>query len=83
MTLGRQIKAGRAMLDIDQRELCRLANISIVTLRRLEGSAEYSQLVAPATAQKVKVALEARGLIFLNAGELSPGAGVAIDEHIS
>ncbi|MFN3662810.1 XRE family transcriptional regulator [Yoonia sp.] len=66
------------MLGIDQRELCKLARISIVTLRRLEGPAEYAQLVSPETARKVKEVLEAHGLIFLNAGETSPGTGVAI-----
>ncbi|MBR2656631.1 MAG: hypothetical protein IKD58_09110 [Loktanella sp.] len=68
------------MLNIDQRELCKLAGISIVTLRRLEGPAEYAQLVAPQTAEKVKEVLEARGLIFLSAGEISPGAGVAVTD---
>jgi transcriptional regulator with XRE-family HTH domain len=79
MTLSaRLLKAARTLLDLSQEEVSAAADISIVTLRRLEGSGAYASMVADATAAKVRTVLEAHGAVFLEAGDPSPGPAVAL-----
>jgi transcriptional regulator with XRE-family HTH domain len=73
-----QIKAGRALLGIDQRNLADRAGVSLVTLRRLEGHAEYDNRVAAPSVQKVIAALEDMGVCFLFEGDVAGGGGVAL-----
>jgi transcriptional regulator with XRE-family HTH domain len=83
MTLSaRLLKAARNLLDLSQEEVCATAGISIVTLRRLEGSGTYPAMVSDTTAAKVRAVLEARGAMFLEAADLSPGPGVAIRHRV-
>jgi transcriptional regulator with XRE-family HTH domain len=78
MTTREQIKAGRALLGIDQRELAARAGVSIVTLRRLEGHAEYDDLVASPSVRKVTATLQSMGVAFLCDGDIATGPGVAL-----
>ncbi len=78
MITREQIKAGRALLGIDQRDLAARAGVSLVTLRRLEGHAENAGLVASTSVRKVVAALEGMGVRFLSEGDVATGAGVSL-----
>jgi predicted transcriptional regulator len=78
MVSREQIKAARVLVGIDQRNLAEHAGVSLVTLRRLEGHAEYSDLVASASVGKVVMVLENMGVRFLDAGDVALGPGVAL-----
>ena len=59
-----QIRAARALLRMDQEELARRANVSVVTVRRLE--AEYgASKVAPGTVDEIQRVLEKAGAEFI------------------
>ena len=62
-----QIRAARALLRMDQEELARRANVSVVTVRRLEAPDGCSK-VAPSTVQEIQQALEAAGAEFVERG---------------
>jgi len=62
-----QIRAARALLRLEQDELARRANVSIVTVRRLEAPDGITK-VAPGTVDEVQRALEAAGAEFLDRG---------------
>jgi transcriptional regulator with XRE-family HTH domain len=62
-----QIRAARALLRLEQDELARLANVSVVTVRRLEGPGGLCK-VAPGTVDEVRRALETAGAEFVERG---------------
>ena len=62
-----QIRAARALLRIEQEELARRANVSVVTIRRLEAPCGLSK-VAPGTVHDIQHALEAAGAEFVERG---------------
>ena len=75
MVSGRQLAAARALLGISQGQLAKAANISIPTLKRMEGSAgaiaAYKNNI-----EAVRVALERAGVQFIP--ENGGGAGVRL-----
>jgi transcriptional regulator with XRE-family HTH domain len=62
-----QIRAARALLRMDQDELARRANVSVITVRRLEASDGLSK-VSLGTFDEVQRALEAAGAEFIERG---------------
>ncbi|WP_299960785.1 XRE family transcriptional regulator [uncultured Roseobacter sp.] len=72
------IKAARTLGGMSQAELCEIADIPLITLRRIEGKPDHKGLVSEATVQKVVAALEAQGIQFLDTGEVAAGPGVAL-----
>jgi len=62
-----QIRAARALLRLEQRELAQRAKISIVTVRRLEAK-HGGERVAPSTLAGVRAALEQAGAEFIPGG---------------
>ena len=70
-----QIRASRALLDISQSELSRLASVSATTIKRLEGSSEIRG--AAETVWKIQVALEKAGIEFIP-GDDEKGPGVRL-----
>lgn len=62
-----QIRAARALLRLDQDELARRANVSVVTVRRLEAPDGLSK-VTLGTVDEVQRALEAAGAEFIDRG---------------
>jgi transcriptional regulator with XRE-family HTH domain len=62
-----QITAARALLRVGQAELAQRADISVVTIRRIESPARIAQ-VAPETLATVQRALEAAGAEFIEGG---------------
>lgn len=72
------IKAGRDLLGITQADLCERAGVPLITLRRIEGKPDHAGLVSQETVEKVKAALEAAGVQFLNEGDTAGGPGVSL-----
>ena len=62
-----QIRAARALLRLEQRELAERAHVSVATLRRIEAEDGVS-LVSPATFNQVREALEGEGVEFIYGG---------------
>jgi transcriptional regulator with XRE-family HTH domain len=62
-----QIRAARALLRMDQEELARRANVSVVTVRRLETPGGLGK-VTLGTMGEIQRALEAAGAEFLDRG---------------
>lgn len=72
---GAQLRAARALLQMDQKSLAELSNVSIATIKRLEPT------VGPIKANKVTIealrrALEAAGIEFI--AENGGGVGVRL-----
>lgn len=62
-----QIRAGRALLRIEQEELARRAHVSAATVRRLE-SPKGTERVAEGTVLAIRRALEEAGIDFVQDG---------------
>ena len=69
---GHQIAAARTLADMTQKDLADLANISVPTLKRMEGA--KGDLVAISNnTRAVRAVLENAGVIFLADGDAAPG----------
>jgi len=79
MITGPQIRAARALLSIDQRELARLSGLSVPTIQRME-ACEGSVRAVVDSLEKVVNALGAAGveLIVENAPSHGVGRGVRL-----
>jgi len=67
-----QIKAARALLGISQRELSKIAEVAISTVKRLELADEITG--AARTLWKLQTALEKAGVAFIPADDhMGPG----------
>jgi transcriptional regulator with XRE-family HTH domain len=62
-----QLRAARALLRMEQRELARRLRLPVMMIRRLEGP-DGGELVAPATLDAVRQALEHAGVEFIPDG---------------
>ncbi|MCO6181122.1 XRE family transcriptional regulator [Ciceribacter sp. RN22] len=71
------IKAGRTLLGLSQVQLCEIAGVPLITLRRIEGKPDHTGLVSEETVARVIAALEKQGIQFLAEGQISKGPGVA------
>jgi len=79
MTVSKsQIKAARTLAGLTQAELCELADIPLITLRRVEGNRDHKGLVSDATVAAIVKALESQGIQFLDDGQVASGPGVAL-----
>lgn len=72
-----ELKAARTLLGLSQRQLAEKAEVSLITLRRLESQLSYSAMVSSTTRQQVWRALEAEGIMHLQAGDVALGRGIA------
>ena len=67
-----QVRAARALLNVSQVDLARLASVHVATIRRLEAATEIRG--AAETLWKIQIALEAAGIEFIPAeGGKGPG----------
>jgi transcriptional regulator with XRE-family HTH domain len=73
-----QIKAARTLAGMSQAELCELAGVPLITLRRIEGKPSHKGLVSEETVVAICKELEARGVQFLESGQVAAGPGVAL-----
>lgn len=69
-----QLRAGRALLGIDQRTLADWAGVSLPTIQRMEASDGYVRGVVD-TLIKVVAALEAAGVELISENTVSTGGG--------
>ena len=69
---GRQIAAARALVGLSQSELAANANISVPTLKRMEGSEGVASGMVNNVAA-VRAALESAGVIFIDPNGNGPG----------
>lgn len=74
MITANQLRAARALLGIDQRQLAALAGVSLPTIQRMEASTGQVRGVVD-TLMKVVDALEAAGIELLGPGRPSQGQG--------
>ncbi|WP_426041264.1 helix-turn-helix domain-containing protein [Brevundimonas sp. TWP2-3-4b1] len=74
MITGSQMKAARALLGIDQKELARLAQLSLPTIQRMEASAGVVRAVVDSL-EKVINALNEAGVELIAPGGRSEGSG--------
>lgn len=74
MITGPQIRAARALLGIDQRELARLSGLSGPTIQRME-ACEGSVRAVVDSLEKVVNALAAAGVELIVEGAPSQGLG--------
>jgi predicted transcriptional regulator len=81
MITSQQMRAARALLEIDQRQLANLAGLSLPTIQRMEASDGQVRGVVD-TLVKVISALERAGieLIGENAPSVGVGRGVRLKE---
>jgi len=74
-----QIRAARALLNINQTDLARMASVHVATIRRLEAASQIRG--AAETLWKIQKALEAAGVEFIPADE-AKGPGVRLKEWV-
>jgi predicted transcriptional regulator len=72
-----QIRAARALLNINQTRLSEWASINVATLKRIEGSTEIRGTAD--TIRKIQKALEAAGVEFIPE-EAGRGPGVRLKQ---
>ena len=75
--LGEQIKAARSLVGWHIKDLAEASGVSVPTVQRMDSA------VGPApgrneTVMAIRKALEAKGIQFLDNGEVAGGPGVAI-----
>lgn len=71
---GNQLRAARALLGFDQRQLAERAGLSLPTIQRMEASDGVVRGVID-TLMKVIAALEAEGIELIGENQPSGGAG--------
>lgn len=74
MIAGAQMRAARALLGLDQRDLARLSGLSLPTIQRMETSAGSVRAVVDSL-EKVLGALAAAGVEMIQDGAPSAGTG--------
>lgn len=80
MITSQQMKAARALLGLDQRQLAKLAGLSLPTIQRMESSEGQVRGVVD-TLVKVITALEEAGIELI--GENAPSAGTGRGVRLS
>jgi transcriptional regulator with XRE-family HTH domain len=83
MITANQLRAARALLNIDQREAAALAGLSVPTIQRMEASDGVVRGNVDSL-MKLIAALEGAGIELINGGSPSPdgGRGVRLREHV-
>jgi transcriptional regulator with XRE-family HTH domain len=69
-----QVRAARALLDMDQRELAKAAGLSVPTIQRMEASRGVVRAHVDSL-MKLMTALDAAGVELINEGVVSQGGG--------
>src|SRR6202049_2163869 len=83
MITANQLRAARALLNIDQRQMADLADLSVPTIQRMEASDGVIRANVDSL-MKLVSALENAGIELINPGVTSPagGRGVRLREHV-
>lgn len=83
MITAAQMRAARALLGIDQRQIADLSGLSVPTIQRMEASDGVIRGNVDSLMRLIS-ALEDAGIELINAGAESPagGRGVRLKEHM-
>ena len=84
MITATQLRAARALLSIDQRQMAELADLSVPTIQRMEASNGVIRANVDSL-MKLVSALESAGIELINPGAASAtgGRGVRLREHVT
>jgi transcriptional regulator with XRE-family HTH domain len=84
MITANQLRAARALLNLDQREIADLADLSVPTIQRMEASEGVIRANVDSL-MKLVSALENAGIELINPGAPSStgGRGVRLREHVA
>lgn len=83
MITANQLRAARALLNIDQRQTAELADLSVPTIQRMEASDGVIRGNVDFL-MKLVSALENAGIELINPGQSSAGGrGVRLREHVA
>ena len=84
MITANQLRAARALLGIDQRQMAELADLSVPTIQRMEASDGVIRANVDSL-MKLVSALESAGIELINPGAASAtgGRGVRLREHFT
>ena len=84
MITANQLRAARALLSIDQRQMAELAGLSVPTIQRMEASDGVIRANVDSL-MKLVSALESAGIELINPGAASAtgGRGVRLREHVT
>lgn len=74
MITAGQLRAARALLGIDQRQLAELSGLSLTTVQRMEASEGVVRGTVDSLTRLVE-ALDRAGIILLRPGDVSDAAG--------
>jgi transcriptional regulator with XRE-family HTH domain len=83
MITANQLRAARALLNIDQREIAGMADLSVPTIQRMEASEGVIRANVDSL-MKLVSALENAGIELINPGaqSVAGGRGVRLREHV-
>ena len=83
MITALQLRAARALLNVDQRQIAELADLSVPTIQRMEASEGVIRANVDSL-MKLVSALENAGIELINPGaqSVSGGRGVRLREHV-
>jgi transcriptional regulator with XRE-family HTH domain len=84
MITANQLRAARALLNIDQRQTAEMADLSVPTIQRMEASDGVIRANVDSL-MKLVSALEKAGIELINPNVLSTsgGRGVRLREHVA
>jgi transcriptional regulator with XRE-family HTH domain len=84
MITANQLRAARALLNIDQRQMAELAELSVPTIQRMEASDGVVRGNVDSL-MKLVAALDDAGIELINPGvaSTSGGRGVRLREHVA
>ena len=84
MITAHQLRAARALLSIDQRQMAERADLSVPTIQRMEASDGVIRANVDSL-MKLVSALESAGIELINPGAASAmgGRGVRLREHVT
>lgn len=77
MRTSDQLRAARALIRWDQKDLAEKSGVSVPTIKRLEAQ-EGTLSANPPTLAAIRTALEAQGITFLGDGQAAVGEGVSL-----
>ncbi len=78
MLYAQQVRAARAMINMSQIELANITGLHYVTIQKIEKDEKRLRRVEAGTINKIKNALEERGIKFLNPTEQNSIYGIGI-----
>ncbi len=81
LTTGNQLKAARALAEMDQAALAEAAGVNVNTIRNMEAKGRNILTSSMEVARRVQMALEAAGVEFLNHGR--PGVRLKTTEGLA